>query len=180
MQKCWNRLALDYGFEGIFFVYTHRAGFVEESPMTGNAWMDFEPFSTTQRIHPEKLMSISNVHNGVGTNDARSYPVIDYEKFCQIMLDCFPGSQKHYLGFFIGWDNSARVGNNVIWMFENNPPNIVERFFKEQYERSILFEKDFLFINAWNEWGEATYLEPDTRYGFGYLEAIRNAVYAKR
>jgi hypothetical protein len=28
-------------------------------------------------------------------------------------------------------------------------------------------------LEAWNEWGEGSYIEPNTEFGFGDLEAIR-------
>lgn len=37
-------------------------------------------------------------------------------------------------------------------------------------------DKEFLFITAWNEWGEGAYLEPDRRNGSKYLQAVRKCL----
>jgi lipopolysaccharide biosynthesis protein len=41
-------------------------------------------------------------------------------------------------------------------------------------------DERLLFINAWNEWAEGTHLEPDQKFGHRWLEAIHDAILAKR
>ena len=38
------------------------------------------------------------------------------------------------------------------------------------------YKKEFMFLFAWNEWGEGGYLEPDEENQYGYLEAVRSAL----
>ncbi|WP_026525947.1 glycosyltransferase WbsX family protein [Butyrivibrio sp. MB2005] len=180
MQDCWNACAKDAGLKGIYFIYSHRLPMWKEIPMTGDAWMDFEPFATMHHLYQARISDISHKFRGIADeNKEREFSVIDYSEFCKIMVSRYMGNENHFPGFFVGWDNSARVGANFLCAFDNNSPEIVEKYFRIQYERSINEQKVFLFINAWNEWGECTYLEADERYGFGYLEAIRNVVIGK-
>ena len=36
-------------------------------------------------------------------------------------------------------------------------------------------DKQMIIVKSWNEWGEGNHLEPDLKYGRGYLEAIKEA-----
>ena len=76
------------------------------------------------------------------------------------------------------WDNSARRDNKGM-IFEGASPELYERWLAdilvEARSREDL-EDHYIFINAWNEWGEGAYLEPDKKYGYAYLNATRRAI----
>jgi lipopolysaccharide biosynthesis protein len=75
-----------------------------------------------------------------------------------------------------GWDNTARKKNNAT-IFVNSSPRGFQQWALNALEDTVFAHKSngLLFINAWNEWAEGAHLEPDQRYGYGYLEALRMA-----
>lgn len=90
--------------------------------------------------------------------------------------------KKLYRAAMPMWDNTARR-NNKGMIFHGATPQLYKRWLKdiiqEQKERDDL-DDSLIFINAWNEWGEGAYLEPDKRYGYAYLEATKEAVEESR
>lgn len=83
------------------------------------------------------------------------------------------------LGVMCGWDNTARRKKTAD-IFHGSTPAVFREWFDVAYQasmkRSTEAKNSILFVNAWNEWAEGTYLEPDIKYGYGYLEAIKSVV----
>ena len=74
------------------------------------------------------------------------------------------------------WDNSPRRVKNYYFSFKNPLPKYFKKWFSHVYSTFIPYsdEENLIFINAWNEWAEGCHLEPDLKYGTGYLEAIKD------
>lgn len=81
----------------------------------------------------------------------------------------------YYPHVSIGWDNNPR--------FRGFVPNVCRDNDPAAFEKALRMAKDFvdahdlpvplITVNSWNEWTETSYLEPDTLYGYGYLEAVK-------
>ena len=104
------------------------------------------------------------------------YKIYSYAEATRRMATMRP-SFSHFPCCFVGWDNTARRGKNAIVMVESSP-----RLFEEQLSQMVSGvmhkhpQERVVFINAWNEWAEGMYLEPDQKHGHQYLEVVRRVV----
>jgi len=112
-----------------------------------------------------------------------SYCVEEAEKYWNKASSEF--SLPYFPNVTMGWDSSPRArqcdpyenkGYPFMSVITNNTPALfadalarVKRFADGQRHAPKV-----ITINAWNEWTEGSYLEPDTANGMGYLEAIRD------
>lgn len=75
------------------------------------------------------------------------------------------------------WDNTPRrLKDGQVYI---GNPNVYKKWLKEamNYTKSNLANnKQFVFINAWNEWAEGAHLEPDRKYGYAYLKATAESI----
>ena len=86
-----------------------------------------------------------------------------------------------YRGSMTEFDNSPRK-KEASSIFKNYSP---EQFYmvnkkiiewtRNRYDKN----NRFIFINAWNEWGEGAYLEPDTKYGYASINSLSKALFNK-
>jgi len=78
---------------------------------------------------------------------------------------------------FPNWDNTPRKGRKGFVLKNSNPELFSEHFtdamnmVKEHND-----EEKLIFIKSWNEWAEGNYLEPDLKWGHGYLDVIKGKV----
>lgn len=123
-----------------------------------------------------------------------SFPTKDYGEYqqeCMAELETIAADYNipYYPNVTVGWDPSPRTIQSDFYEDVGYPftPILTENT-PEEFEKALRKAKQYvdknnipplITINAWNEWTEGSYLEPDTEHGMGYLEAIKRVFIEK-
>lgn len=106
--------------------------------------------------------------------------VVNYSKLIPNLWDTY---EQHYplrpfqYSVTMGWDNAARRQNGYKIYYNYS----LEAFYlwstiAIKKLKQNAYPNTFLFVNAWNEWGEGTYLEPDKKYGYANINTLSKAI----
>lgn len=100
----------------------------------------------------------------------------EYSQLWEYILKQAKRSESNtILSGFVTYDDTPRRGK-MAQIVRDATPLQFERYLTELLFISQQQKKPYLFLSAWNEWGEGMYLEPDTEYKYEWLEAVRNAL----
>lgn len=175
MIEYWNNLAKENGLNGIYFIET-LSGYQTNSVLAkSDALMESEP-SYTYHFVPYWYRLFRKLASNLFP---KSKPRLNlYASFWKVILNRQPlkTNKTVFPGAFVNWDNAARrpVNANIFLFFS---PENFKKYIKKQLIRcKTVYKTEYLFINAWNEWAEGNYLEPDKKYGFKMLEGIKEAL----
>ena len=82
-----------------------------------------------------------------------------------------------YPSVMAGWDRSPRVGTEE-GVYVNFTPENFEAHVRDalKYIEKRDPEHRILFLRSWNEWAEGNYIEPDLKYGHGFIDALAKAI----
>lgn len=192
-MKLWNKLAKENGLKGIYFVgrcdalpSMNKNNLKQIDNLTkprydemfslgydgiNSVTLKYAEFKTTGVFH-KAIHSVARKYlEGI---------LLDKYKYDKIMNN-FVTPEDYEWGVYPQLiprrDRSPRSGRKAMIYYDSTPEK-----FKVAAENAIKcvegrdMDHRLIFLNAWNEWGEGAYMEPDIKFGHGYINALREAL----
>ena len=176
--ETWRKIAASYNIE----LYL---GFMQ-SGEKGNQYfldsgfdiaIDFQPKTSYTKSTHKQWWRDPNTYKNLFISKILKRPIppkpkiIEYNDYTKDMMHKQKNSRE-FPGITPGWDNSPRRPNDDFFALINSTPEIYGKWLRYLLDSFTPFspEENFIFINAWNEWGEGNHLEPDQKWGRAFLE----------
>lgn len=174
----WNDLAVKNSLDGFYFIgHCQNPKCLEEIDQ-----MKSLGFDAVNVLHLTNFVGASQNLLIRGWNyishQMLNRPYInDYAKILDKLIGEEDRRNDVYPSIVPNWDHTPRSGRGG-YLYENCEPRLFEKHchmvideVKDKPE-----EDRIIFLKSWNEWGEGNYMEPDLRYGFGYIDALKRAL----
>ena len=197
--KCWRELAIKNGLPGIYlYAITPSAGTlrydaeghlkrcIPDLKSSAEAYHNILDFGF-DAINSNGMQRAEMLYNGKVQDlfrrvlerfidlPCKKYNYVKISKNMFAPEDCW---ENVYPTVYPQWDRTPRQGKRTQNVYVNSTPEN----FKQQLARAVELisnkqdEHKLLFLKAWNEWAEGDYVEPDLKYGHGFIDAIKEAV----
>lgn len=168
----WDKLAKENGFPGIYILgkRNHHGIKVTEHQY------DYEPLrhgwlydSFCGKVY-QKIRT--KLHIKCGAVDK-----YDYDHIWKGILKSAStkANDDLFYGAFVSYDDTPRRGKKGKTVVGATPEKF-KKYMSKLISISSSQNKEFIFLTAWNEWGEGAYMEPDERLGYQYLEALKESI----
>lgn len=168
----WQKLAKENGLEGLYFI-GHTTDFENDSNYILSKGFDAINSSRHYDIVKYQKLIKKTLNKIVRKiyhrplvyrySTAKKYFITENEKQNNVIPTILPN-----------WDHTPRTGNSGL-VLTNSSPYFFEQVVNEAIKvvQGKQLDKRIIFIKSWNEWGEGNHMEPDLKFGKGYLEKLK-------
>ena len=170
----WREFCLKNHLGDPYLIAAQTFGLSDPRTVGFDAAMQFPPHN---EWHSGDLMIQASTK--MANPDYSSY-IFSYPKMVEHQENQIKATTPYplYKTVFPSWDSEPRKpGRGTIYAYSS--PSLYRRWLQTACDWTIKNhpqEGRFVFINAWNEWAEGAHLEPDRRFGYGYLEATKDVL----
>ncbi|MCC8173664.1 MAG: glycoside hydrolase family 99-like domain-containing protein, partial [Odoribacter sp.] len=101
----------------------------------------------------------------------------DYKKIIKNIFTSEDREEWVYPTIIPRWDKTPRLGKQA-YVYTGSTPALFEKHVRNALDivKNKKPEHRIIFLQAWNEWGEGNYMEPDLEFGHGYLDALKKVI----
>ena len=175
--ETFKKMAIEAGFPGLYLVANIGDSSIKPEEMIGRGY-DAVTYCGILGHSKKKETFVDKVIKNIKSiiynqpknlhdyNDVITHYFTEVDKKEYVIPQIFPN-----------WDHSPRGGYKTI-IIKNSTPNLFAVHAQEAFEliKNKNPEHQIIMLKSWNEWAEGNYMEPDLRYGKGYIEALRKVV----
>ena len=171
--ETWNRLAVENGLEGICFIGRIKDDLKYQRIL--DKGFSFVAPERTNAISIKASLFTRRYHQLINRFIGRPRNCYTYRHASEFFIDYKYDTKTEFLPSIIpGWDHSPRSGRNGFMLHDSTPEYFASHVRKVlSLIKGRATEDRIIFLKSWNEWGEGNYMEPDLKWGAGYIKALR-------
>ncbi len=169
--KIWRNEMVLNGFPGLYLISAQTFGISTPEPFDFDAAVEFHPHNSKS----------GNINNDVDIiNPDYTGQIFSYDQVVENAIISKEPDYKLFRCTMLSWDNTARKKNNShifhnfsLLKYKQWLSSLVNKVYSNPKYSN---DEKLVFVNAWNEWAEGTHLEPDRKFGYGYLQTTYDVI----